>query len=714
MPRLFLSPEIVLAVDPALLRRLFDTCGFPARFDRRARDAALIARQLWGAEAPAALANAAADVARFASPIAREVLVHAERDARDAGHFAHGRADAALAAVGAPVASWSELVAADLALRVVLARVHEPALEPLIERARIHLERMLPAQIPFELAAHPAVVRAADATPDAIAAAILAIARADGPWSDAFVARDDDGAIAIAVLRAAPADGGAEIDARGPRRVVRRALTVDVVRFFVDDARLSITTARPALALAYAGAIARVVSDDPEAFTRRPALTLKWLQTAGRAALRALAMPAPVTSVEIVALQLADGAARLEARGDDALAALAPAMRRGGYLTRGTFRFVLNGAARPVDAFVELPNRLSVSDARFDGAIRAALAAMRVFAPGQIADDVVTLAPWVHPEWRWRAVVGASAFDAIVLLGLLVRIAPRARARVAAAAHGKLGAGARAFALVNARDRGKHYAPSVDLAEPSRTVTGPALAMWKLDVTKLRRRMRASLGATKGGKVTLPPGVLDLGVVDLASVSLRFFYVVRAVDEDKRAMLGRALRRAAGRAHAIALVPEGRTLGGVVEETSLALAEQLGRGHVGHAVTRAANAMGIEDELEPWRWSSDARPLVFVASTRTFHFRRVRLLLSENRCRLLETLALAKGKSVDGNEVGAKVSPGAALVDQIARKTRSGLGEDLAKSFEAAGEAMPDGLAQRLVEQVGKGSYRLGVGCVVL
>ena len=42
-----------------------------------------------------------------------------------------------------------------------------------------------------------------------------------------------------------------------------------------------------------------------------------------------------------------------------------------GYLHRSTLRFVIDGAPTPVDAYLELPNRLAIADERIAGAATA-------------------------------------------------------------------------------------------------------------------------------------------------------------------------------------------------------------------------------------------------------------------------------------------------------------------------------------------------------
>jgi hypothetical protein len=81
--------------------------------------------------------------------------------------------------------------------------------------------------------------------------------------------------------------------------------------------------------------------------------------------------------------------------------------------------------------------------------------------------------------------------------------------------------------------------------------------------------------------------------------------------------------------------------------------------------------------------------------------------------KLLARLAVEKGGVVDVKELGASAS-GATNLDVAVRKLRAKLPARIAQCFEEAGVVLPAGLAEEVVVAVGRGAYRIGVGCKVL
>jgi hypothetical protein len=722
MSRLLVSPSAVFAVDPALFPLFFQAfgrpAGLPAKGPWSARD---VARVMWGGEGPGSLVEGAAMFAALADGRAREALREGVDDARAQGHFEGGAIDRALARVEAPVELWGRMPAADLALRLVVARRDCDALEAVFERAQHRLARSLPAHVPYELAARTSVAPGA-ARADLVARAIEDAARREGGWAEAWEA-DDDGEVAIAVVRAAPCEAYVEVPAEDPSsspappwpsRAVRSALAVDVVRLRPADARLSITTAHPRVVAPYAAAVGEATLGDPLAFVDRAALTLKKLQLAGAAGLAKTRMPRPITRMEVVALQVDDlRGLRTESRGPRALAAALALLKKGGYLVRATFRFTIAGAPAPVDAYVELPRRLWVSDPRFEAEVRAALSALGVLSPGAHGDDMTTLAPWVHPEWRWCEILGRKAFDALVRAGVLVRAsAKETGGRVAHEATRALAGSVRAFPLSGAKDRGKHYAVAADPSEPARTVATKDLVMWRVSQPARRARLRAAMRLDAAAPIALPVGVGDVGRLRVGAGAVRFVELVRRVSAAEAPKVARAIRRAVGRDLVAVLVPEGVTLGGVLAEVPVDSASQLGAGDVSEVVARAARELNIEAELEAPRLGTRDKPIVILQETEEVWLGTVKLTLASRHFVLF--LALADGKPRVGAELGKKLSPGAADLVHVVHKARSEIDARVAQSFADEGVELPEEWsAGKLIVRSGNRSFRLAVGCVV-
>src|SRR5258708_476273 len=132
MPRVFLSPALSLQLTPALLSLLFRAFGAPASLGKKKPlDVPAVARLLWGGDGPTSLAQAAERLQTLGHPAASEAFREAAADARAQGHFEDGRIARALDAVSAPVSAWGAMAAVELAVRLLVAREGEEALEVL-------------------------------------------------------------------------------------------------------------------------------------------------------------------------------------------------------------------------------------------------------------------------------------------------------------------------------------------------------------------------------------------------------------------------------------------------------------------------------------------------------------------------------------------------------------------------------------------------------
>jgi hypothetical protein len=197
--------------------------------------------------------------------------------------------------------------------------------------------------------------------------------------------------------------------------------------------------------------------------------------------------------------------------------------------------------------------------------------------------------------------------------------------------------------------------------------------------------------------------------------------IVRGVGDDAEVREG--LRVACGTALPVVLVGKGRTLGKGIAQVEVDLARLLagdgergarGQRDMGDVLAEIAEALGVEDELDAWRFGTREKPLVILVERGEAWFGKVRLRITANQFAMLLALARTPGVWVGAAALGERISPHASIVDQIARKARVGFDEKVARSFEEAGVAMPDGLPERLIEvDKAKGCYRLGVGVVV-
>ncbi len=514
---------------------------------------------------------------------------------------------------------------ADLAAVLLTLHASDPAaFEPLLERTLHTFARVVPRHLPLEL-----VARAPRAAADP-ALLVRALESILGPrrFVAAWYATDDaTGSLHVAVVRRARAHaavGPARGAALVPARRLRRDFTVDTIRVDVPDGRviLRCDPDDPSLESAYAAAVATSLFGDPSYFADTPAYTFKTVVLLGSEGLAAKRPPG-VSRMRVVDITWDDGeGSTLNAHGSDALAAFE---RRGGagggYVTGAMYRIDAPVSSHPIDVAIRLPDRAFYRSARHERLARAALASVGSLAPGAVADDSFTLAPWIHAEWRWRKLLGDALFDSMVAAKLLVRVKTR---MVGDPAMGKYGWSYVAFDLRS--EPGKQYAVAMDPRLPSRDLEGDERRMWRLDPAAVGRALARDLGAEPAPPdAAIGSAALDLGTVRDA-IDLRFFAVLRSPGPAAPALV-QAMVRASGASHLVVLLPEGRTLGGaggveiglgiaelfgqepITAKTFTCVAEKKGVGGRGVAACRAGHAVrhGSEDGAHVAR-SVRARP----------------------------------------------------------------------------------------------------------
>jgi hypothetical protein len=217
-------------------------------------------------------------------------------------------------------------------------------------------------------------------------------------------------------------------------------------------------------------------------------------------------------------------------------------------------RLDITGALRPVDVMLALPNRIDIGaggvgawGARPAGLARRATAALGLLSPGAMADDVTTLLPLVHPEWRWREIAGEEGLKAMRDAGLLEPVAGEETRRPAIERMRVLGRNAIAYALfrttpgsggppdpgspkhekdlVNALNDAAaalkkitgYYAVPDDWAFRAQTLRLAEMEMWRLGLGAVVRKGRRELGLERGDKPKLPKGVLWVGEMRVES-----------------------------------------------------------------------------------------------------------------------------------------------------------------------------------------------------
>lgn len=676
-------PELLLTLSPpvfrALLAALGPLPGLPERPGPKAPPSAL-ARAVFTASAAGRLSSKpaalfAATLPRFATRSGRLALVEAARAVGDL------RADAWLALPAADVA-------ATLAIELLTTKGRpRQVAKRLFALADQRLDRDLPERPTYELLAETSAPEANPPAPSSIAARLRQ--RFGETLVELWDAVEDDGAPRFALLLAQPGEIRLVRDATSRDRVSARAdapVALDEVRVFSDAARVAITTAMPERLRAYAGALG---------LSLRPAFSFRKLHVLSPADLAALRVPG-VARIEVVGVRLrGPNMLRSELRGPDALAEL---QRRAipGYIDRATIRVTLDDG-RKADAFVQLPHRFDLSNPLLERPVRAALDALGLFTPGALPDDARSLFGADHGDWRWRAVIESDHFDRLCALGRFVRVdAPH----VVSEEHRMHGAGYVVREVPG--EGGIQYALAEDRSLGARIVSAKDRVAWRLDLDALARAMRRDIGAAAADPPLAIVGLLDLGIVAIQSGRLRFVYVMGEPPEG----WVEQVRRACGvGVTPVLFVPRGHTgdAKGMLE-VELDVAEQLGAKSLGRALGRAAQALGVADQVELWRLCDEG--VVVNPSTKSVWVLGVLVSLGERAFRLLAELTSAAGQVISSKELGTRIS-NAGAPDVTTRKAKAELENAVRRALGEAG--LDASLAGRLVEVEGRRGYRLGV-----
>jgi hypothetical protein len=364
-------------------------------------------------------------------------------------------------------------------------------------------------------------------------------------------------------------------------------------------------------------------------------------------------------------------------------------------------------AERSIDVRVCLPHHAEYLSSVHEPVARAALASLGVMDPGRVADDSYSMAPWVHAEWRWRRVLGDALFEQLRDAHLLV---PARTRMVGGPELGKYGWSYVSFDLKS--EPGTKYAVAMDPALPSRDLDEDELRMWRLDLDAVKRALAGQLGTEAAPPDAAIEGeALDLGITRGRGIDLRFFALLRAPSGNGKA-LREAMARAAGTAHAVVLVPEGRTLGADLE-VPLSMGELFGAvGVASNVYARVASKRGLaHGVVDAPKLAAPGVRFVVEEKTGRQWLDGHELDLRDTGAKVLHGTARGGGKPVRTGDLALFIAPNRAD-DGVVRQTVPKLGGWIRASFEAAGVAPPND-AGRIVEWVKGKGWRMTVKCEV-
>ncbi len=704
-----LPPDVALTLSPSrvrLLRRTYDGLG---GFDEN--DPLAVARAISFRELPERTSELFDTAAYLATDDAREAILEATRGRKD-------------------LAPWLLLTPIDLAIDLARAAAADVgAAKAIHARARIRMGRILYSRVEYEMlmkrAVRPARLESIvecgrlvhrDSFVDGwvvecIDGGLRAVVVYEGLPS-AFVTRKPPAAPVAPAASRSVRSGKDEMPPREPsvERRSRRPLGCDTVRWDAERGRLGLGLGRASRLPDWRAQLGSSCMEDPDFLERRPASTLKPVHQHGASWLTKGHLPEEAIQAEVAACEVDDGV-RYGARGANALDAIQEAVGVQGYLYRATVRY--QSARGHADVTVELPNKLTIPDPRFDRLLRAGLDAAELTSPGKIPDDLTSLAPWDQPEWRWMEVITPPGFVWAVAQKILLASKSNRPAHESFRAHGSL------FTSHPVGGEEVVYCCPPDFSEHARDESAAVLKRWKLDPKKLGETLRAKMelaAPARGRFGEAPDGVIALG--ELATTTkegtIAFFLVLCAVRAEDAAAFAKRLREACLRAqHPVAIVAAGRTLEGALAVVEVDGAEMIGHGDIARAASLGADAVKLGDAIEPWRWSTAARPCVLVKASRQIYLGRVPLDLTDNQRALLLGLAEDEGEFVAPQVLGRQISANAAHPDQVVRKAMFDLEDRVRASAKDAGVELPEAWVKGLVEEKRGKGYRITLGVVL-
>jgi hypothetical protein len=256
-------------------------------------------------------------------------------------------------------------------------------------------------------------------------------------------------------------------------------------------------------------------------------------------------------------------------------------------------------------------------------------------------------------------------------------------------------------------ERDVQYALAEDRSLGARLVGPKDRVAWRLDTQALAAAMRKDLGAHAAPAPLGTAGVLDLGVVTLASGKLR---VVYAMAEPPAGWV-ESVRRASGvGVTPVVLVPKGHAgeARGMLE-VEIDVAEQLGARSVGRVLGRIATALGVEKDVEPWRVCEE--DVLVETNTDRVWVKGVSIRFNEQRWKYLNLLAQKGGVVAAARELGSAISK-SGYPDVVARRMKIQVDRQVRRELEAQGADAS--IVERMIVAEGRLGYRFGVSVRVV
>jgi hypothetical protein len=457
----------------------------------------------------------------------------------------------------------------------------------------------------------------------------------------------------------------------------------DIVTWHASRRRLRIATADPALVAVLLTSVGVHAFGSAQAFSPGPSVTLAPFRTLGAAALDASRFGASFKTARLVRLAWDWGGDDvLIVRGRNVLASIAA---RGlplamGYFVGAVIRLDLTRGGH-VDVVMKPPNRVHWAPGPWDAAVAAWLDAGPFLSLSAERVDVWTHFAATMREIEWLADHGDVWVERRKKSGALVP----AETRVLA--HPEYASAKRALlAFYDDDDGGYAFAEDDDDDVPALVVDHADLGAQKIDAAAYAKEIARLVeqvlpGGAQIVAVDARAGVFDFGERGLGAERLRVFV---SIGPATAAELGARLPALARPAHAVLLLPPGRTLGSGVVEAAWPESADDAR----EMVRVIARSLGSGAKLPVHLAAPKGARFAIDEARREAYLDGVELVkLPDNAFVLLVLMARAAGGVVTTKDVNA------ALVrstdHEAAKKARARLSFGIVASYELAGRPLP-------------------------
>lgn len=339
---------------------------------------------------------------------------------------------------------------------------------------------------------------------------------------------------------------------------------------------------------------------------------------------------------------------------------------------------IIGKSTRPVIVNIRVPSRIEVSQQTQEYLVEKLLKAVGIYNAASPVSTVSlwTLDPWRHPIATWRTLFGKDADD-LVYGGILKPI------RLDSVSAPENPAAGRVLGAHNV-SAGEYYGVSQTSEIPSRSLSATDLDGYELVPEKFRLHLRSKIGITRGGSVWDGRETLDLGIIQIGTLSLHVVYTLRQPIQG----VGDQLRAQSGGAHSVLLIPASETysceLARVVIDSALPTKRELTRS--------AISACGLLDTVPAIHAAPDGARLVVDTKFNKIWIDDIEipgLQADSHSFRFIEAMARSPLR-VSSNDMSEKLSPGRQDGNTSARQAKTQVKKIITAAMAASGRSFDE------------------------